>query len=82
MLPARVAEMEHDTPPRVAVSDVPDNTQIPEVTDHVMLPPDCPPDAATVKGEPVTNEAIFVMKKPVCEARPIVMVVFEELIAK
>lgn len=74
--------MEHDTPPRVAVSDVPDNTQMPDVTDHEILPPDCPPDAATVKGDPVTNEAIFVMKNPDCDAFAIVTVVFEELTTK
>jgi hypothetical protein len=52
---------------------------MPEVTDHEMLPPDCPPDALNVSGEPVTNEATLEMKKPDCDARPIVMVAFEEL---
>jgi hypothetical protein len=69
-------------PPRVADNDVPDSTQMPEVTDHEMLPPDCPPDALNVRGEPVTNEATFVMKKPDCDARPIAMVVLDELTAE
>jgi hypothetical protein len=55
---------------------------MPEVTDHEMLPPDCPPDALNVRGEPVTNDATFEMKKPDCDARPMEMVVFEELTAE
>jgi hypothetical protein len=47
------------------VSVVPDSTQIPEETDHEMLPPDWPPDALIVAGVPVTNETMFVMKNPV-----------------
>jgi hypothetical protein len=82
VLPARVADTVHETPPRVAVKVVPERTQIPDVTDHETLPPDWPPDALTVTGEPVTNEAILVMKKPDCDARPIVIVVFEEFTAK
>ena len=74
--------MVHETPPRVAASDVPERTQIPEVTDHEILPPDCPPLAVTDKFDPVTNDETLVMKKPLCEARPIEIVVFEEFAAK
>ena len=82
MLPARVASTAHETPPRVAVSDVPDNEQIPEVTCHEIDPPDCPPEAVSVNVLPVVNEDALVMLKPFCDALLIVMVVFDVLADK
>lgn len=70
------------TPPRDADNEVPERTQMPEETDHEMLPPDWPPDAVTDKLDPVTKEAKFVIKKPDCDARPMLMVVFAEFTAK
>ena len=69
------------TPPRVAVKVVPERTQIPDVNDHEILPPDWPPEAVTDKLDPVTNEEMLVMKKPDCNARVTEIVVFAELTA-
>jgi hypothetical protein len=72
----------HDTPPRVAVNDVPDKEQIPDETCHEIKPPDCPPDAESEWVEPVVNDEALVMEKPVCDALLIVMVVFDVLATK
>lgn len=71
-----------DTPPRDAVSDEPDNEQIPDVTCHVMEPPDCPPAAVNDNVLPVVNDDELVIEKPLCDAFVMVMVVFDVLADK
>lgn len=63
-LPARVASTVHETPPRDAVREVPDNEQIPAVTCQEIDPPDWPPDAVRFSVEPVVNDDALVTEKP------------------
>jgi hypothetical protein len=76
--PARIAETPQVTPPRDEVSEVPDSTQFPEVTDHETDPDVCPPEAVRVWVDPVVKEVALVIENPDCGALSMVIARFAE----
>lgn len=65
-------------PPRVELSVVPASVHVPDWSDHVTEPLDCPPVVVSASVEPVVNEESFVMENPVWAALSTVMVVFDD----
>ena len=70
-----------EMPPRVAVSEVPDNAQVPDVTAQVKEPDDWPPVAVSDNADPVTKVAAFDTARPDWGALFTVTEVLDELTA-